>query len=1108
AERLAKAWDLLLPQLEEPYAQYQQDSHGKRLSFVPSSIWHECTTSCGSPVDVKVQCLYISLAVLLVQHGVFPASPTRTRTGFSIDLLEIYRAFFERSCDAITAVGAALHTIYDRRGFKVLSSRNVGMRAVDPFRESLGNAVLWSSNLRDRLRNKLNVALEAADRSLHQPAATPLPASSNCPDASRPLTPGRASRLLRERCPACFGLEEWGRDLQKGGDVILGADGCVSYRHLRSAGDGPISYDPTYFVSAEKVQAVRQRILQARKKPRTAYSPRVPTEVTDACEDSWEAANEKKRKADPKRYDASGIFVLTCRHSQVLFLANIDTPGEQQQYIVALMEEARENLPPQATILQGYDVGCFLDHSLNLYPILTEGFRERVSFIINAMHAFGHGWICQIFYSPRMRPGAGSADLEGVERFWYRIRKLIPITRAQWNSRRIWIIDQYTSFVNDEGRENLGSWITRQQTKNLASKSAAAQKVLRQCRVPEAELRQQWEEQKAAQTSMRSHAPARLRREIDQVLKLQTQIDAVEKSIVDTKESIKRADASPDALDRLRRLEATHGTLKTQAEALYTSLNIDGNFPELKGLPLPFVHTLILMHNLKRSIRSAAENSFHEWETLDWAVAGRREPLGTKLHQKTRKAISKRKPALHKAIEKFNACCADLERLRPPGCSIPIPSPLSTRLNGLRDDPALAEDVWITPSTGPIPRWLDDDNVRDGIRSLHCADRCAEEAVQLNLERENLRRWLDEERAIVLRAMNSSTSTFLSSLPLASHLYLLPAGPGLINMAVALSASASASASAPAPASASAPPSAPAQTRFTSATPLVPIDLSDDEDVFEQEHTGEDEVEAQVELDPGMLSDADQGLLAQELLSDDEGDEEESSGVEGTAVQFEIGWESALHFRNTSSQIPLTCNARLVLGGDDRPNHILEAEDVDRICGQTGRLNNFALNGLAESLLNVYGQPASPYASHANTYIHRVRYKASDETLWRHLAPTKYWEKSFWLVPIHRTAEQHWVFVVIAVRDQQLFFFDSLAQETGWRRDIRASGKTTFPISHELSEHSTKLLSYLSNLKDSPRQTNAHDCGIWVVSMIAAVLRGKGDVSLTEQDMGQVRRIL
>jgi hypothetical protein len=50
------------------------------------------------------------------------------------------------------------------------------------------------------------------------------------------------------------------------------------------------------------------------------------------------------------------------------------------------------------------------------------------------MHAYGHRWTCQIYYSPRFRLGVGLADLEGIERFWSRIRKLIGITRNQWVS--------------------------------------------------------------------------------------------------------------------------------------------------------------------------------------------------------------------------------------------------------------------------------------------------------------------------------------------------------------------------------------------------------------------------------------------------------------------------------------------------------------------------------------------------------------------------------------------------------------------------------------------------------------------------------------------------
>jgi hypothetical protein len=57
-----------------------------------------------------------------------------------------------------------------------------------------------------------------------------------------------------------------------------------------------------------------------------------------------------------------------------------------------------------------------------------------VAFCINAMHAFSHQWVCQIVYSPRIRPGCSLTDGEGVERFWSRIRELIPLTRHQWVS--------------------------------------------------------------------------------------------------------------------------------------------------------------------------------------------------------------------------------------------------------------------------------------------------------------------------------------------------------------------------------------------------------------------------------------------------------------------------------------------------------------------------------------------------------------------------------------------------------------------------------------------------------------------------------------------------
>ena len=47
-----------------------------------------------------------------------------------------------------------------------------------------------------------------------------------------------------------------------------------------------------------------------------------------------------------------------------------------------------------------------------------------------AMHAYSHQWSCQLVYNPRLQPGLGLTDGEGVERLWSRLRKLIGITQS------------------------------------------------------------------------------------------------------------------------------------------------------------------------------------------------------------------------------------------------------------------------------------------------------------------------------------------------------------------------------------------------------------------------------------------------------------------------------------------------------------------------------------------------------------------------------------------------------------------------------------------------------------------------------------------------------
>jgi hypothetical protein len=142
-------------------------------------------------------------------------------------------------------------------------------------------------------------------------------------------------------------------------------------------------------------------------------------------------------------------------------------------------------------------------------------------------------------------------------------------------------------------------------------------------------------------------------------------------------------------------------------------------------------------------------------------------------------------------------------------------------------------------------------------------------------------------------------------------------------------------------------------------------------------------------------------------------------------------------------------------GGDFQKIQV-EPSDLDRIDAPTGRLNGEGMNGVAASIHMLCSGEDSPYAAAAaqcallSTYdLTRVHYKASDEQLWRFLGPTQYWTKPLWLIPIHRVMEEHWVCAVVDAHRQSIYFFDSFAERSGWRQNLRVS-LCTFPSSSNL----------------------------------------------------------
>lgn len=107
-------------------------------------------------------------------------------------------------------------------------------------------------------------------------------------------------------------------------------------------------------------------IEKQRKKPHKTRKPVVPDNAIDSCEASYEAADGKKQKASMDSFDDTGLMALICRHDIPLFFANIDSPGEQQKYVLALISHLFALLPSQATVVILYDIGCVVERSLSM----------------------------------------------------------------------------------------------------------------------------------------------------------------------------------------------------------------------------------------------------------------------------------------------------------------------------------------------------------------------------------------------------------------------------------------------------------------------------------------------------------------------------------------------------------------------------------------------------------------------------------------------------------------------------------------------------------------------------------------------------------------------
>ncbi|TFK18317.1 hypothetical protein FA15DRAFT_709976 [Coprinopsis marcescibilis] len=1219
---LADKWEALLEYLTSSYQEPLQEPPEKMMNCVVEK--GKCDY-----VETVIECLFfdyfkdfsvVSCAcsdvhTILIKHGLFPCSPDKPQRAVSIAVIEFYSAIFEKSSDAVHAIAHALKRYYTRRGF--ISKNKENQRALDPFRKGFSSAHQWYWYLRLIVEQKKKEALDRAaylipslssQKSKDQRAANGPPApvdmkveaSTDEPDGlvhatrtyvldmlksnetsntQQPLleVSGKpddwtdeerttVSRFLQQRCPACFGALLFGKPFDKGADIMVCLDGNFNHRHYRSKRNCPPFYKPDFFIPKTYVDEVGRKIVKARKRQAKNYVPVVPDPAVDTCEKSHESGSGSTTKTPLSNFDAGGLMGMVCRHDIPLFFANIDTPGEQQKYAVALIQTLFSHLPKNANVWVLYDVACVLDRSRKLasrivsYDIFTEDVNPRVAFATSAMHAYAHHWACQLVYNPRMIQGLALFDGEGQERLWSRMTGLIGITRVSANNKRYFIIDRKAAVIASEGRDNLGAFIKRRLTKNIPDRENDARKTLEECELTIDELREQWDHQKASQLSLRAYAPARLKKQLDSLFKLQTEVEASQKTLKDTIDAIAETGKTGTNKKLIEKMQAQHGELLENIDELYSALNIQGEFPELKDVSYQFLLKLLLAHDLKINIRKRAIGSFFEWDRLDQAVKGRDKPLGTKIHQKTRQSIQKRSPALISALRRFNKLCQELAHLHQPEWDIPVPEPLPTTVRELRESQVLLQDVWISRSGDePPPLWLIDQSVRDGIRAMLILDRCKEERQRLAHEADNMHRWYQQELTSFEVALANPENDSLRVLLFneRSHLFSLNNrwASSYVSTVQYLNAIRKAkmvgeTAMASLPESGRSKASVYVKAFVEHDDPTVseldggvPQVLEDREAEREGDNDSDSDSDSDNENDPEEQDDGDP-MDDDTVVGEDSqikfkyipplDTEDDPDGSEMTVPpgSLNLVWKAPdpcfvdgrpldLSTPNPRTNVHRDCSTRrtfdLQFRGLQRRYHF-NRHQLQIFNDPTAWLDDDCINSGSVFLqhISLHDSPASHACCILSSFLYRsVKFQSPDDELWRLVKHSQFWDRDVWIIPIHHVVPaKHWSLAFVHVRLRQIFIFDSLASRSSFRHGAENTMLLVVRLARLSALNGHRWDIPLTSgwtarpVLTTSLQHDGYSCGIWVLVEILAVLHSQHLTGLTENDLPSFRRTI
>ncbi|KAL0565895.1 hypothetical protein V5O48_016120 [Marasmius crinis-equi] len=554
-------------------------------------------------------------------------------------------------------------------------------------------------------------------------------------ETPKPLV--RPSEYLRRRCPLCFGGWDPNNISELDFHAIVCVDACFTQKHNKTrARDPPKEHPNSAFLSEEElrsaeeyVEALRPSVPKSKEGKDGKDSAeeeaeeddgykggmKVPRSALKGCHESFTAADEWRQKASTQFFD-------------LLWLANMNSAGEKQFYVIALLRKLFQHLPESFTIGLLYDIGCQLDNSCDNWGFLEE-FQDRLGFAISVFHAFGHHWYYQ----------------------------------------RLYTLDSQVTHDNRDSLKDLGAWLSRKLS-DARGAEIEGQREMEASGRSEAFLRGQWEAQKAEQTKpLPKKSNALGKKAVQEVMRLRTSLDLLEQKRRELKDVVMNLDAPEwrhdEAVEELPEIQAkvVEARKKVQGKERLLGVKDSQAVQHLQNSPflrermkaLALKNRLVALICARKFQRDRLERSF------------RKNTNEAKLHSQIAHSVKRKDPSIQKVARSYNMVVRKLkdmiERKRcPRNVTAPREIPMD-KLFALDVDDEIWEDVGLTDEWDrpELPAWLADDQVRDGIRGLLQWDRAREEIARLRVERDAMQAWFAEEWAVVQDALDRTSTSEL-----------------------------------------------------------------------------------------------------------------------------------------------------------------------------------------------------------------------------------------------------------------------------------------------------------------------------------------------------------